>query len=262
MKKLYRTAKEIILMYVDYNISGKSAQLSYYMLFAFFPLLLLVNSVIGTFSHESISLPFESVIPKPIRDFVASYIRELEGSGSNKILTAGAILTVWSLARYVRSYRKSIKTIYRHSRQFGIVWDWVISFLFSVGMLLLFCLAIFSVFFTEKILETLALQGFAKGLWYILRLLIVGSYAFFVICSIHFAQCGEGRKFFDFAPGALSSVVIWTVVSAVFSYYVGKFADYSMVYGSIGNVILLLIFLNITNTILLGASIINIVKTT
>ena len=125
-------------------------------------------------------------------------------------------------------------------------------------MLLLFYLAVFSVFFTDSVLSAIGLSSFIGSIWYIFRFFIVALFAFIVICALNYIECGTGKKFFDFAPGAFYSVSIWTIVSSIFSYYAGEIADYSVVYGSIGNVIMLLIWLNLTNTILLLSSIVNI----
>lgn len=140
----------------------------------------------------------------------------------------------------------------------GFIYDWIISLLFSVGMLLLFYLAVFSVFATDTLLTYLGFSDFAANIWYILRFFIIALFAFFVICALHYAECGNNEKFFDFAPGALCAVGVWTVVSVIFSYYADKIANYSVVYGSIGSVIMLLVWLNLTNNILLMSGVVNI----
>ena len=170
----------------------------------------------------------------------------------------GIILTLYSLTRYIRYYRQSIGKIYERSRDMTFFYDWIISFLFSIGMLLVFYLAVFSVFVTDSVLSALGLSFFTGSVWYILRFFILALFAFFVICSLHFAECGNGDSFFYFAPGALCSVGFWMIISAIFSYYVGEFANYSIVYGSIGNVIMLLLWLNLTNNILLMSGVVNI----
>ena len=259
MKRLFSTIRKIIFLYIDKGIAGLSAQLSYYMLFTFFPVLLLANSVIGNILPEDFSIPLSGVIPSPIRTFAMSYLGEIGSSQhSTKLIFLGAVLTIYSLTRYLRFYRISLKKIYEKSRNLNFISDWILSFFFSLGILLLFYVAVFSVFFTDNLFEALGLSYFSAGIWYILRFVLVSAYAFFVVCSLHYVTCGKKGSFFDFAPGALFSVALWTVVSIVFSYYAREITDYSVVYGSIGNVIMLLVWLNLTNTILLMSSVINI----
>lgn len=246
-------------MYIDKHISGLSVQLSYYMLFTFFPVLLLANSALAGALPEDFVLPLSNVIPEPVRDFAALYIAETANPQNTRLIFLGAFLTLYSLTKYIRSYRYALRSIYEKNRNMNTVSDWTLSFLFSLGMLLLFYVAVFSVFFTDTLLSALGLGVFAESLWYMLRFFIIALYAFFVICALHFAECGSGEKLRSFAPGALCSVGVWTLISVIFSYYASEVASYSVVYGSIGNVIMLLVWLNITNTILLMSAPFNIV---
>lgn len=258
MKSLYNLIREAVILYIDKGIAGLSAQLSYYMLFTFFPILLFANGVLGKLLPRDFNLPLTSVIPSPIRDFAKSYINEIGDFNSAKLMFLGVILTLYSLTRYISYYRRSLGRIYGKNRRMNFIYDSVISFLFSIGMLLLFYLAVFSVFVTDSFLSAVGLSFFAESIWYMLRFIIIALYAFVVICSLHFVECGNGESFFYFAPGALCAVGIWTIVSAVFSYYAREVANYSVVYGSIGNVIMLLLWLNLTNTILLMSGVVNI----
>ncbi len=258
MKNIIGTAKELIYLYIDKHIGGFSVQLSYYMLFTFFPVLLLANSVAGSVIPKSFEIPLSNLIPEPIRNFAMSYLGEIGEPQSSRLIFLGAVLTVYSLTRYIRSFRYALRSIYEKSRNMSFIADWVLSFMFSLGMLLLFYVAVFSVFFTDNLLLAVGLGGVAESLWYMLRFFIVALYAFFVICTLHFAECGSGEKFKSFAPGALCSVGLWTLISVVFSYYAREIANYSVVYGSIGNVIMLLVWLNITNTVLLMSAAFNI----
>ena len=235
-----------------------SAQLSYYMLFTFFPILLFANSFLGKLLPKNFQLPLSNVIPKPIREFAQSYISEIGQSSNPKLMILGLILTLYSLTRYIRYYRRSIGKIYGKSRRMNFLYDWTVSFLFSIGMLLLFYLAVFSVFVTDSVLYSIGLSYFTGSIWYILWFFIIALFAFLVICSLHYIECGNNENFFDYAPGALCAVTFWTSISFIFSYYAGEIADYSLVYGSIGNVIMLLLWLNITNTILLMSGVVNI----
>ncbi len=258
MKEFYQMIKQGVLLYINKGIAGLSAQLSYYMLFTFFPVLLFANGILGKLLPKDFKLPLSNVIPEQVRDFAQSYISETADSNSERLMFLGVILTLYSLTRYIRYFRKSLRLIYGKGRKLTFLHDWIVSFLFSLSMLILFYLAVFSVFVTDSVLSYIGLDSFAGSIWYVLRFFIIALFAFVVICALHYIECGTEEKFRDFAAGSLCSVGFWTVVSAVFSYYAGEIADYSVVYGSIGNVIMLLLWLNLTNTILLMSSVVNI----
>ena len=258
MRELYDIISRAASLYIRKGIAGLSAQLSYYMLFTFFPMLLFANGILGKLLPPDFRLPLSNVIPSPVREFAQGYITETAITGNTRLMFLGVLLTLYSLTRYIRYFRRSLRRIYGKGRQFSFIYDWAVSFLFSISMLLLFYLAVFSVFVTDSVLSYIGLSSFTGSIWYILRFFIIALFAFLVVCALHYIECGMEDSFFDFAPGALCAVAFWAVISAVFSYYAREIADYSAVYGSIGNVIMLLLWLNITNNILLMSSVVNI----
>lgn len=243
--------------YTENGIAGLSAQLSYYMLFTFFPILLCLNAFIGKIVPEGFELTVPNLVPEPIQEFAESYLHEISQSNPHTLLAAGVLLTLYSLTRYIRFFRLALKRFYPTVRPFSPIRDWLVSFLFSLGMLILFYVAVFSIFLSEAFLQKIGLAFISESLWYILRFLLVALYAFLVICGLQYTVAGYKRNFWYFAPGALCSVVIWTILSLLFSFYVEHYSHISVVYGPIGSMILLLLWLNMSNTILLMGNVVN-----
>lgn len=245
------------MFYIDGGIGGISAQLSYYMLFTFFPVLLFGSTVLARLVPSGHSLSYGNLVPYPVMEFASSYIGEIGDTGGARVMALSVILTFYSLTRYVKKYREALRSLYGGEKSFGFILDWVLSFLFSVFLLILFFFACAAVFLTDNLLTYLGLSGAVLGIWYFLRFFAVSIYAFFIICAIYFTECASGRGLRYCMPGAATAVIVWGAISAVFSYYAGEIADYSVMYGSLGNVIMLLVWLNITNTILLMCGYIN-----
>lgn len=258
VKKLYNFIKNIILLYIEKGIATKSAQMSYYMLFTFFPILLFANSVLVRIIPESFDLPMSGIIPQPISEFALSYLREIPKNDSVGIMYTGAILTFYSLSRYIRNFRLSIREIYGKSRKINFIYDWVFSFLLSIGLLVLFYVAVFVIFFADGFMSIMGFDIINEDIIVLLGFAVLALYAYLVISVIQYLECGEGLSFKYFSKGVFAAVSFWVIISALFSYYAKEIADYSIVYGSIGNVIMLLVWLNITNTILLMSSVLNI----
>ncbi len=258
MKKLFDFSKRIIIMYIEKGIATKSAQLSYYMLFTFFPILLFVNSVLVRIVPSSFELPISTIIPQPVTEFALSYLGEIGESNNVGFMYTGAVLTFYSLSRYIRNYRLSIRDIYGTVRKISFISDWLFSFLLSIGLLVLFYVAVFVVFFADGFLNLMGFEYINENVIVFLGFTVLAFYAYFVINLIQFLECGEKVKFTYFSKGVIIAVMVWIVISVLFSYYAGEVADYSVVYGSIGNVIMLLVWLNITNTILLMSGVLNI----
>ena len=104
LRDMYYMILQAVSLYIHKGIAGLSAQLSYYMLFTFFPMLLFANSVLGKLLPSDFRLPLSNVIPAPVRDFAQGYISETAGTGSAKLMFLGVILTLYSLTRYIRYF--------------------------------------------------------------------------------------------------------------------------------------------------------------
>lgn len=258
MKKIFNFSKEIVIMYIEKRIATKSAQMSYYMLFTFFPILLFANSVLVRIIPASFDLPLSVIIPEPVTEFAASYLGEIGQTDNIGFMYTGAILTFYSLSRYIRNFRLSIRDIYGKVRKIGFVYDWLFSFLLSIGLLVLFYLAVFVIFFADGFLGMLGFENINEEVIVFLAFAVLALYAFLVISVIQFLECGENTSFGYFSKGVGMAVAFWVIISVLFSYYAKEIADYSVIYGSIGNVIMLLVWLNITNTILLMSGVLNI----
>lgn len=257
MKKLISYASQLFMLYVDKGISGMAAQLSYYMLFSFFPLLLLGSTTLARLVPQDFCLEFGNVIPLPVRQLAYGFISEISQKSGERVMLAAALLCFYSLTKYIRCYRLSIRKIYGISPRFNFIVEWIYSFLFSAALFLLFCLAVVCVFFTDNLMNALGLGFIAESIWFTLRFFALAIYAFFVLSLIHKAEHGRTVRLRKFYVGSASAIFAWSIISALFSYYVDKITDYSVLYGSIGNVIMLLVWLNLTNYVLLLSACIN-----
>ncbi len=95
-----------------------------------------------------------------------------------------------------------------------------------------------------------AVQVWDIAKWPVLVLIV----SFMFALLYYFAPNVKHPKFQWVSPGGLLAVVLWIIASALFAFYVANFASYNKTYGSLGGVIVFLVWLWITNiVILLGA---------
>ena len=92
-------------------------------------------------------------------------------------------------------------------------------------------------------------DGFIR-LWSSLRFVIIGSIVFFLIAMMY-GLAQESHRMNRIWPGAVFSLVMWLVLSFLFSYYVENIARYSVIYGTLGAVIVLLLWLYLASVMLI-----------
>lgn len=260
MKKAILFARTLIKSYIDTGINGMSLQLSYYMLFSFFPLVLFVSTVISRFFPKYLT-DFPAIpdfVPRGIYDFAAAFFAEATSYSQKGLSFTSLILFCYLLTRYIRCFKGAIGKIYGITARRGFISEWLYSLFLSVALFILFFGSVLAFFVTDGIIEAFFKGVQARIIMLVLRFLILGLYAFFVLLLIHKVELKEYFAFKKAVPGCGISIIGWVIISTVFSYYSGKIANYSILYGSVGNVIMLLVWLNLTNTSLLLSAFINV----
>ena len=94
-------------------------------------------------------------------------------------------------------------------------------------------------------------------LWTDLRFLVLGGVMFAAVGLLYAAAQDSRQPVRNIVPGVLAALVGWMVVSAAFSFYVENFANYSVIYGTLGTVIVLMMWLNLTALMLIMGAEIN-----
>jgi membrane protein len=111
-------------------------------------------------------------------------------------------------------------------------------------------------FFLDRIIpeNILSISDSYIILWQYLRFIIIALLMLGAIGILYLVSLDKRQKLKTVLPGILSAAVLWVILSIGFSYYVENFANYSLVYGTLGAIIVLLIWLYMTALILiLGA---------
>src|SRR5471032_3241633 len=95
------------------------------------------------------------------------------------------------------------------------------------------------------------MQEFVVTLWTILRWPLIVILLMFAVALMYYVMPDVEQKFRFITPGSVLAVVVWIVASLGFGYYVKTFADYNAMYGSIGAIIVLLLYFYISAAVLL-----------
>ena len=257
---LKRTVKE----FREDNLTDWAAALTYYSVLAIFPALIVLVSILGLVG-ESATQPLidnlDAVAPGPAKEIFTNAIQNLQGSqgAAGMLFVIGLIGALWSASGYVGAFMRASNAIY-DMPEGRPVWK-TLPVRVGLTLVLLFLLAItaLAVVLTGGIAQragdVIGLGGTAVDVWNIAKwpvLLIVVSFMF---AFLYWAAPNVRQPGFRWvSPGGLLAVVGWLIASAAFAFYVGNFGSYNKTYGALGGVIVFLVWLWISNiVILLGA---------
>jgi membrane protein len=246
------------------NLTDLSAALTYYAVLAIFPLLIVLVSILGLVGH-SVTQPLiqnlGKVAPGPARQIFTSAIHNIQSSkGSAGILfIVGLAGALWSASAYVAAFMRASNIIWDVEEGRPIWKTLPVRLGVTLITVVLLTVSAVAVVFTgalaSQVGNLIGVGQSAVTIWDIAKwpvlLLIV---ALMLAILYHAAPNVRQPGFRWVTPGGLLAVLLWVLASAAFAFYVANFSSYNKTYGALASVIVFLVWLWITNTvILLGA---------
>jgi membrane protein len=257
---LKRTVRE----FRDDNLTDWAAALTYYGVLAIFPAMIVLVSILGLVG-ESATQPLidnlGTVAPGPAKDIFTSALKNLQGDqgAAGVLFVVGLLAALWSASGYVGAFMRASNAIY-DIEEGRPVWK-TLPVRVSLTLVLLVLLAVTTVAvvltggLAQRVGDLIGLGSTAVTVWNIAKwpvLLLVVSLMF---ALLYWAAPNVKQPGFRWvSPGGILAVVGWLIASAAFAFYVANFGSYNKTYGALGGVIVFLVWLWISNImILLGA---------
>lgn len=249
--------------FLGHEISARSAQVTYYWVLAFFPFLMMIISILTytNIAQGEFMNYLADVIPSAIMPFIEDTINQLIEYRSATLLSFSAIAAVWSASAGVNVMIKGIHKAYSavDGRAFWVrkLISMIYTLILAVLIAALIVLLVFGNRISDYIIATFGIhwQNY-RPLWDMIRLtlpvggLLIGLYIIYKFIPRKHLRDG------NVWPGTIFASVGWYAFSYLFSVYVDKFSKYNQMYGSLGNIFVLLIWLYISGMlVLLGAEI-------
>ena len=249
------------------ELSTRSASLSYYFLLALFPMFLFLASLLGLLAGPGSRL-MDGIVgglgrlaPGAASGLVQSVVSQTLVHSSGLKLAAGIIGALWAASGGIGAIVTSLNVIYQ-TKETRPWWKKQLTILgLTLALAILMVVALVLALYGGNIGELVARQiglgsAFATG-WKILQWPFA-FFAMFLSFSIvyFFAPDVEERKWYWVTPGAVVGVAMWLVASLGFRVYLHFFNTYTATYGSLGAVVILMLWLYITGfAILVGGEV-------
>ena len=241
------------------DITAYAAQITFYIVLSLFPFLLLLTNILSrldfaSFDLESIfdMLRSSYVIPSAAIDVIETVFSEIRLV--NNSLSLYIVVIIWSASRGVRAIMTGMQMCYRTRESRSLVVKFLLSFFYTISfaiMIVLFLvLVFFGDWFGQLLFSYLRLNQLYIWIWNLFRYLTPVLLTYLLLYR---AIPNKPLKFRNVFVGALFATVASFLVSQLFSFYVGRFANYSALYGSISGIIVILLWLYfISNILMLG----------
>jgi membrane protein len=253
------------------ELSTRSAALSYYFILALFPMFLFLLSLIGIFLgssselRESILSALGRMAPGSASDLVHSVLNQTAKSSNGIKVAAGILGALWAASAGMSAVTVSLNVIHKVTETRPWWKQKLTAIGLTVSLAALIIVALTLVLYGGKIGQVIAsqfgLNDAFNAIWKAVQWVLPFAAMFLSFSVVYYFAPNVRSEWHWVTPGAALGVTIWLAASLGFRAYLHFFNSYSATYGSLGAVVILLLWLYITGfAILIGAELNWIIK--
>jgi membrane protein len=240
-----------------FSIAKASA---YSSILTFFPALLVVGSVLATWRKgapyiREISYALSHILPAG-SNTAMNFLRDAAQRPVSLLITA-SLLTLWTASGVMISWMEGFRRCYELPKIWGLVQERLIAFLLVIFALVPMAFSTLLVAFGSKI-ETDILfytahefSPYILLMWTSIRWLIATLTSIAVIALIYHNAVPRTQPWHSVIPGATLATAMWFSSTVLFGFYLKHYADYSIIYGSLGAAIALLVWMYMVSLVIL-----------
>src|SRR5215208_4716792 len=266
LQLLWGVSRRSIRKYLRHNMVEYSAALAYRALFALVPFFALLVTLLGFLGLNGV---FDWVIEQAdylLQDRFAELVEGWIGQSQQYLAQGGllsgvVILALWSVSSGVRALAKALNAVHEVQESRPLWKRYPLSFLYALGLAITTILGAGLLLIGPPVVEWIVgLVGLDEvfiSLWTWLRLPFALVLLMLTVSTVYWAIPNVNHPYRLITPGAVLAVIVWVVASLSFSWYLANFANYSVIYGSLGAAFALLLYFYISAAVLLFGAEVN-----
>ena len=251
---------ELARRYKRHEISQQSAALSYYLLFAIFPMLIVLSSLLGVLQLDVASVldDLAAVLPNPVVELCGTYLAYVSETASGTLLWFSLVFSIYFPMRAANCLMLGVRRAYGLGRPENILVHYLRLLLYTVFRIVMVGAALTITTLGQRVVryitQNLEISPSLIEIWHYLRFAVLAVILFAMLGLLYTLAQDRPQRARGIVPGTLISLTAWLALSVGFSFYTENFADYSLIYGALGAVIVLMVWLYFSSTtLLLGA---------
>ncbi len=249
--------KELKKRILDMDVTGLGAQLAFFFLLSIFPLLIFLITLLPylNLSKDQVYQFLIRVVPAEIYVLIEETLNEILTSQNGGLLSFGLIATIWTASLGMNALINSLNKSYEVAESRPLLIARGMSILSTILLIFIIIVALVLPIFGRQIglllFSYLGLEAGFLEVWGIIRYTIPFIIIFIVCSVIYWIAPNVRLDVRSVLGGAAFTTIGWLVISYGFSIYINNFGNFSATYGSIGGIILLLLWLYISAMLLL-----------
>nr|WP_124223357.1 YihY/virulence factor BrkB family protein [Aquisalibacillus elongatus] len=240
--------KELYRHFNEDDVVGMSAQLSYFFLLSLFPFLIFLLTLIGflPLDRDSVFNIIHRYVPGQSMNLITENVSNLMDQRNGGLLSFGIILTIWSASNGINALMRVFNRAYETDENRPFIVTRLISIAMTIAMILVIAIALSLPVFGQQIGSFIfSLLGYSDNFiafWEMFRWVLSFGVIILVLTILYMLAPNKKVTLKHAFPGALIATIGWQLTSLGFSFYVENLGNFSYTYGSLGSIIVLMIW--------------------
>ncbi|AGF28636.1 ribonuclease [Bacillus amyloliquefaciens] len=249
--------KELFARFSLHEGQSKSAELAYFFLLSLFPLMIFMLTLTAylPISAEDVLGAVDQYAPDSAMSMVKSITEQTLNKRSGGLLSFGIIAVIWSASNGMNAIVRAFNHAYEVEENRSFIIIRLTSIFLTIAMVVTILIALLLPVFGREIgmlaADFIGASDLFLQVWSVVRWGISPLILLIVFTALYIFAPNKKLSLRFVLPGAVFAAAGWIIVSMLFSFYVGTFANYSATYGSIGGIIVLMIWFYLTGTLLI-----------
>lgn len=256
--------QDLIYRIQKVDMSGMGALLAYFFLLSFFPMLIFMVTLLPYLNLEQGQVFdfLSDIMPEEVYGLIEGTLSEVLNNQNGGLLSVGIIGTIWSASRAVDALMKTLNRAYDVEARAGFI-NRIWSLLFTISLVIIILIALVLPVFGQQIENVVfgyfGIEESLAGLWNALRWIMPPTLIFLLLTVMYWIVPNTDPRLtiVSVVPGSILATLGWLTLTYGFSFYINNFGNFSATYGSIGGVIILMLWLYFTGMILILGGILN-----
>ena len=243
--------------YLRHSVGIQSAALAFYLLFMIFPFLIFISALLGLLHLDvaGILLALGEFLPREVVDLVEMYLTYVGETSNMRLLVFGLFFSIYFPMRATNALMRAVRTAYHLGPPRNSTVHMLKTLLYTVMLILTIALTLVLMTVGDHLLGYAVvhfhLPAILAELWVKLRFPVVAVVANFALLFLYGLAQDDRQPWRNLLPGTLAALAAWMALSFLYALYVDNFANYSVLYGSIGTIIVVLIWLYMSAIVLI-----------
>ncbi len=234
-----------------------AATFAYYFMLSIFPLLIFLIALLPFFNLniEQVYAIIYDYVPSDLADLFGTTVLEVISKPQGGLVSFGVIAAMWSASNGINALIRAINRAYGIEETRNFLSLRLLSILLTMCMIFVVVMTLLLPVFGRLIIDGIefffAMPKETADVLNVLRWIVGIGLMNLVLMFLYWAAPNVKLKFKEVIIGALTATVGWQFISLAFSYYVSNFGNYSATYGSLGGVIILMLWFFLTGAIII-----------